>query len=238
MSEVNYWIERAYEAEHDLAAERARTQELEDALALAQAREDRAENQARHWKEQEAKQRRLHHEQGDWKHRALAAELSVGHERARTQELERELALKNHTINWQQGRVDEEIARADAAEQKIQRVRELADEAEEGDALYPAGLLGSRVLRALDADVPATPQATHPFVPARVTFDSGITEEVCGHIYADGPLCGKYSGDPVHGLPVADAPAAEAWPCIADGCGCDPQRMHRPWCQRPDGGSE
>ena len=41
--------------------------ELDDEL-------ERALNQARHWKEQEAKQRRLHHEQGDWKHRALAAE--------------------------------------------------------------------------------------------------------------------------------------------------------------------
>lgn len=25
---------------------------------------------------------------------------------------------------------------------------------------------------------------------------------------------------------------AEDWPCIADGCGCDPQRMRHPWCQR------
>ncbi len=41
------------------------------------AERDKALNQARHWEEQEAKQRRLHHEQGHWKHRALAAELAA-----------------------------------------------------------------------------------------------------------------------------------------------------------------
>lgn len=44
---------------------------------------DKAENQVRHWKEQEAKQRRLHHEQGDWKHRALAAELNAAKARVK-----------------------------------------------------------------------------------------------------------------------------------------------------------
>lgn len=38
---------------------------------------EKALNQARHWREQEAKQRRLRCEQGDWKHRALAAELNA-----------------------------------------------------------------------------------------------------------------------------------------------------------------
>lgn len=33
------------------------------------------------------------------------------------------------------------------------------------------------------------------------------------------------------GRAATPAPA-EDWPCIADGCGCDPQRMQRPWCQR------
>lgn len=48
-------------------------------LAEVEAERDKALNQARHWREQEAKQRRLHHEQGRWKHRALAAELTAAH---------------------------------------------------------------------------------------------------------------------------------------------------------------
>lgn len=38
-------------------------------------------NRARHWEEQEAKQRRLRAEEGRWKHRALAAELDAIHAR-------------------------------------------------------------------------------------------------------------------------------------------------------------
>lgn len=49
--------------------------DLCDALDAARARAEKAENQARHWKEQEEKQRRLRAEEGRWKHRALAAEL-------------------------------------------------------------------------------------------------------------------------------------------------------------------
>ncbi len=79
--ERNEADQRTDAAEAALATARAEALELTDALAAAEAKQDRAENQVRHWKEQEAKQRRLHHEQGDWKHRALAAELNAIHGR-------------------------------------------------------------------------------------------------------------------------------------------------------------
>ncbi len=59
-----------------------------DALDAERARAEKAENQARHWQEQEAKQRRLHHEQGDWKHRALAAEGNLASARNRATKAE------------------------------------------------------------------------------------------------------------------------------------------------------
>jgi chromosome segregation ATPase len=66
---------RAEAAEAKLAAVEAEMNAYANAYAEANKRAVKAENQVRHWKEQEAKQRRLHHEQGEWKHRALAAEL-------------------------------------------------------------------------------------------------------------------------------------------------------------------
>lgn len=81
----------------DLSAALNRAVRAEARLREVEAERDKALNQARHWQEQEAKQRRLHREQGDWKHRALAAELAAADGRDAEAKL---AAVREVKVRW------------------------------------------------------------------------------------------------------------------------------------------